>query len=89
MENCATEIRTGEIIKEFGRLNESKEQLHNRIDVLANRLKDVLRKESSPPSTGAPKEQLNSPMAIDLSSVSSTIEADLERINELLDRLEL
>ncbi len=89
--NGATEIRTGEIIKEFVRLNESKEQLHSRIEVLGGRLKDILGPSAPSPvdETCPPKQQLSSPMAIDLSAISSTIEADLRNINDLLERLEI
>ncbi len=90
MTESATESRTGEITKEIVRLNESKESLHNRIGVLVDRLKDVMgQPEPKPTVAENVKETLSCPFAIDLSSVSGTIETDLDKINDILDRLEL
>lgn len=91
MDNLAsTECRKGEITTEFVRLNEAKEQLHNRIGVLLDRLvvllkKPVPQKEQDCP----PKQELQSQLAMDLSSISATVETDLETVNDILDRLEL
>lgn len=85
--------RQGEIISEFGRLNDRKEELHNRIGFLFDRLQEVMRKPKPKPPTSAPpeeviKETLSSQFAIDLSSIKSLIESDLDKINDIIDRLD-
>lgn len=90
MENAGTTCKQGEISKEFIRLNESKEQLHNRIGVLFDRLQDIMRKPAPATPTGEKcQEALSSQLAIDLSGISATIETDLEKIDDILARLEL
>ncbi len=82
--------RQGEITTEFVRLNEAKENLHNRIGILLDRLADILRKpEPQPTADVTKKEALSSQLAIDLSSVSATIETDLDKINDVINRLGL
>ncbi len=81
--------RQGEISKEFVRLNDSKEQLNSRIEVLCNKLQDLMRKEEPSKETCQPSTPLQSQFAMELSGVSSTIETDLEKINDILNRLEL
>lgn len=84
------ECKKGEITSEFVRLNELEESLHNRIGILFDRLQDLLRKpEPKTNECEPPKQLLQSQFAVDLSSLSSTIETDLDKINEILNRLEL
>ncbi len=82
-------VREGEIKTEFVRLNESKERLHERICLLFDRLKDILGPPNPQPESQTTAQQLTSPMAIDLSAVSATLETDCEKVNDILDRLEL
>ena len=89
MNEIATECATGEISREFVRLSEGKERLHNRIGVLFDKLKDIMRKPEPQPTAETTKEMLLSQLAIDISSVSATIETDLEKIDDILARLEL
>lgn len=88
-DGAAKAERQGEITEEFVRLNRNKEQLHDRIGVLLDRLKEILRKPTPLTEQDTPGNVLSSQFAIDLSSVNGTIETDLEIINEILDRLEL
>ncbi len=86
----ATQCKQGDISRELVRLNESKENLHNRIGILFDRVQELL--SPSMPKTEVAKS-LNAPVqskfALDLSGISATIETDLDKINEILDRLEL
>lgn len=84
-----TSSKDGEITSEFVRLNEGKESLHNRIGILFDKLQDIMRKPEPQPTGEATKEMLSSQFAIDLSSVSATIETDLEKVNDIINRLEL
>lgn len=90
METATKECKQGEISQEFVRLSDRKEELHGRIGVLFDRLQDIMRKPA--PSTApdeAIKGVLSSQLAIDLSSVSATIETDIEKVNDIIARLEL
>jgi len=90
MENATVECKQGEISKEFVRLNDGKEQLHDRIGILFDKLQDIMRKPApTTPASDVPKEMLSSQFAIDLSSVSATVETDIEKVNEIIERLEL
>lgn len=81
--------KQGEISTELGRLNGIKEQLHNRIEVLFDRLQELLSPPGPTTESCSKKEPLQSKFASDLSSISTTIEADLEKVNSIIDRLEL
>lgn len=90
MEGKETACREGEIGKEFVRLNKSKEQLHNRLGILFDKLHPVLRAPEPKKEISEPQQQsLETEFAICLSSVSSTIETNLEKVNDILNRLEL
>lgn len=86
---CTSSSKKGEIISEFVRLNEKKENLHNRIGILFDKLQDFMRKPEPQPTGETAKEMLSSQFAIDLSSVSATLETDLDNINEIILRLEI
>ena len=88
-DSIVVESKNGEIAKEFVKLNASKEDLHNRIGILLDRLQDVLGEPEESPDGCSNKETLTSQFAIDLSSITGTIETDLEKIDDILNRLEL
>lgn len=71
------------------RLNESKEQLHSRIATLSDRLQDVMRKSEPVEKAAENITSLSSQLAMELSAISATIETDLDRINDIIERLEL
>ncbi len=83
------ECRQGEIPAEMSRLHDKKEELHDRIGILSDRLQDLLRGQD-PKKTGCqPQQPLTSKFAMDLSSVNATLETDIEKVRDILDRLEL
>lgn len=86
-----SEAKQGEISKEMVRLSELKEQLHNRIGMLFDRLQGLLCKSlpSKNPCNMTPNVVLQSPFAVDLSSISATLETDIEQVNDIIGRLEL
>ena len=90
MEAGTVECKQGEIQREFVRLSERKETLHDRVGILVDKLKDILSKpQDTNDVTGMPLQALTSPMAIDLSAVSAVLESDIEKIDETIRRLEL
>lgn len=92
MDSTALECKQGEISSEFVRLNEKKENLHDRIAVLFDRLTDIMRKpepQPEPESAEKTTEVLSSQLAIDLSNISVTVETDIEKINDIIRRLAL
>lgn len=88
-QDTIVEGKAGEITEEFVRLNACKEELHNRIGVLIERLQDLLRKPEPTTVTCPPEKIRSSQFAIDLSSITCTIETDLEKVDDVLNRLEL
>lgn len=90
MDVTCEDKRKGEISEELVRLHDKKEQLHVRIGVLFDRLQELLSKSEPQNEACQPQQQpLQSQFAIDLSGISSTIETDLEKINDIINRLEL
>lgn len=80
----------GEVSQEIVRLQTNKEELHDRIGTLFDRLQDLLGKpEQEPTPETTNKPLITSQLAIHLSSISCTIEADIEKVNNILNRLEL
>ena len=91
MSGTETACRQGDISTELVRLSEKKEQLHDRIGILFDRLQNILKivGPNRELSGQSPERQIQSQLAIDLSSVSATLETDMDKINEIIDRLEL
>lgn len=90
MDNAIKEVsKQGEISLQFVRLNEKKEQLHDRIGILFDRLQEVMRQPEKPSQGATPEEAFSCQLAKDLLAICHTTDSDIDKVNEIIDRLEL
>ncbi len=78
-----------EVSAEMFCLQEKREEIHDRIGILIDRLSDVLSVLPPTEERQKPRKAYSCQLAQDLENVTDSLSNDINRINDILGRLEL